>query len=135
MDAETRELVQARAGNSCEYCKMHQRYYPRWTFHVEHILPRQHGGTEQPENLALACHLCNRKKGPNLSGIDPESKKLIRLFNPRTDVWEDHFRLESDEVVVGLTDIGRATVYVLGMNAETRVHIRREIRRLEARGG
>ncbi len=134
MDDETKELVRIRSGRSCEYCGIHQRYSPAWTFHVEHIVATQHDGSDEPDNLALACHLCNRKKGPNLSGVDPQTRKLSRLFNPRTDIWKDHFRLEPSGEIVGVTEIGRTTVHVLGMNAGTRVDLRREIRRVAAQG-
>jgi 5-methylcytosine-specific restriction endonuclease McrA len=30
---------------------------------IEHIVPRNHGGTDAPENLALACAGCNHEKG------------------------------------------------------------------------
>ncbi len=131
MDDETRGFVRQRAESRCEYCRVHQRYYPDFTFHIEHIVARQHRGTDDPVNLALACHLCNNKKGPNLSGIDPDTGAVTRLFNPRTEVWEDHFHLDTSGQIVGLTAIGRTTTYVLGMNAPIRMQIRREILRLE----
>jgi hypothetical protein len=130
MDDEIEAFVHQRAGYRCEYCRVHQRYYPDFTFHVEHIVARQHHGSDDPENLALACHLCNSKKGPNLSGLDPDTGELTRLFNPRTDVWDEHFRLDESGQIVGLTAIGRTTAEVLGMNAEIRVQIRREISEL-----
>ncbi len=68
MDAATRELVRRRAGNQCEYCGMREGSRVRLRFHIEHIVARQHGGGDEQENLALACHLCNAHKGPNLSG-------------------------------------------------------------------
>jgi len=39
-------------------------------FHVEHIVPKQHSGSDDAENLALACEWRNLHKGPNLAGID-----------------------------------------------------------------
>jgi hypothetical protein len=51
---------------SCEYCHLPSRFCPL-TFHVDHITPRQHGGSTEPDNLALACLHCNRHKGPNLA--------------------------------------------------------------------
>lgn len=30
---------------------------------IEHIVPRGHGGTDDPRNLALACARCNSEKG------------------------------------------------------------------------
>jgi 5-methylcytosine-specific restriction endonuclease McrA len=64
MDAETRQLVRSRANQRCEYCGIHQRIYPDFAFHIEHIVARQHGGGDELDNLALSCHLCNSKKGP-----------------------------------------------------------------------
>ena len=129
MDDGLRGFVRRRAGNHC--CGVHQSYYPDFAFHIEHIIAKQHGGSDDPQNLALACHLCNSRKGPNLSGLDPETGVLTRLFNPRTDVWDDQFRLNIEGQIVGLKAIGSTTAYVLGMNAEIRIRIRREILRLE----
>jgi hypothetical protein len=133
MDDGVKQLVRQRAGNCCEYCRVQQRYYLDSTFHVEHIVAQQHRGSDNPDNLALACHLCNNKKGPNLSGIDPETNELARLFHPRTDIWSKHFHLEESGRIVGLSPVGRTTVYVLDMNSTIRIEIRREIIRLEAK--
>ena len=91
MDAATRELVRDRAGNRCEYCGAVEGLRARIRFHVEHIVARQHGGGDALENLALACHLCNAHKGPNLSGIDAATERLAPLFHPRRDRWAEHF--------------------------------------------
>ena len=91
MDAALRTLVRNRAGNRCEYCGLHQDDEPLYRFHIEHILPRQHGGIDDPNNLALACYHCNVNKGPNLAAIDPETGQMVRLFNPRQDRREEHF--------------------------------------------
>ena len=130
MDSAVKEFVRQRAKDCCEYCRIQQRFYPDFTFHVEHIIARQHGGSNSAENLAFACHLCNSKKGPNLSGIDPDSGEMTRLFNPRRDGWSTHFRLDQSGEIKGLTAIGRTTVVVLGMNADLRVQIRREVAKL-----
>jgi 5-methylcytosine-specific restriction endonuclease McrA len=82
--------VQRRAVYRCEYCGVPQAAFRR-PFHLEHIIARQHGGGTVPENLALACWQCNLKKGPNLTGIDPETGRVTRLFHPRKDNWQDHF--------------------------------------------
>jgi hypothetical protein len=131
VDDTTKEAVRQRAEYRCEYCGVHQRYYPDFTFHIEHIVARQHRGADAVENLALACHLCNNQKGPNLAGLDPDTGALTRVFHPRNDTWGEHFRQEESGQIVGLTAIGRTTVYVLGMNSGIRPHLRREIRRLE----
>lgn len=81
-------LVRQRAHGRCEYCLLPESAFQR-PFHIEHIVARQHGGQPTLENLALACHHCNLKKGPNLAGIDPYDGKLTALFNPRTARWCD----------------------------------------------
>jgi hypothetical protein len=86
-------------------------------FHVEHVVARKHGGGDNPENLAWACIFCNLYKGPNPAGFDPDTGKLTPLFHPRKDRWEEHFRLEGAQII-GLTDVGRTTVWVLGMNSD-----------------
>lgn len=90
MEPALRELVRARAGARCEYCHLPQ-HFSELKFHIEHIIPRQHGGPEEAENLALACPDCNLHKGPNLTGVDPGTKRVARLFHPRQDNWAEHF--------------------------------------------
>lgn len=90
MDASLRRLVRLRAGDCCEYCRLPQLALPA-SLQIEHIIAKQHRGTDESENLALSCPYCNRYKGPNLSSIDPETGELAPLFNPRRDVWDDHF--------------------------------------------
>ena len=125
MEIALREFVRSRAQDRCEYCGLEQRH-SRVTFHVEHIVARQHGGGETGNNLALACHRCNLHKGPNLSGIDPETGTLVPLFHPRRDLWTEHFQLHGF-LVQGLTANGRATVQVLAMNDARRVELRMEL--------
>jgi len=125
MDPDVRELVRTRASNACEYCRIPQEATPVIPFHVEHIVSRQHGGTDDPATLALACDRCNAYKGPNLTSIDPDSGVMVALFNPRQDVWTDHFVLRHGHIV-GLTSTGRATTRLLNMNAARRVELRLE---------
>jgi len=118
-----RSAVIARSQECCEYCGMHQSWEPFHTYHVEHIIARQHRGTDDLLNLALACHHCNLFKGPNLTSRDPDGDALVTLFHPRQNLWAEHFKIESARVI-GLTDIGRTTVFLLEMNADQRVDLR-----------
>jgi hypothetical protein len=90
---------------------------------VEHIIPRIHGGTDDTDNLALACIDCNLHKGPNLTGIDPDTKRVTELFHPRRHRWEDHFEWQGI-YLTGKTAIGRTTVRVLNMNSEDQLSLR-----------
>ncbi len=124
MDAELRRFVRHRAGNRCEYCRLRQEHDPFHSLHIEHTIPRQHRGTDDASNLALACHQCNLHKGTNLSSFDPDTDENVRLFNPRRDRWVDHFKLDG-AVIVGLTPVGRTTAWLLQMNSEERLEWRR----------
>jgi len=124
-DAERRDLVRRRAGNRCECCLLRQEHSDL-THHVEHIVARQHGGSEELDNLALACHRCNLRKGPNLTGIDPLTKELVALFHPRRNLWHDHFHVHTVRIE-GATSTGRATVQVLAMNDARRLDLRQEL--------
>lgn len=123
MDSATRRLVRTRARNRCEYCGLAQVDSPLAVLHIEHVIPRKHGGGDEAENLALACVDCNLSKGPNLTGIDPESGQIAPLFNPRKQAWGDHFAWLG-LVIVGLTPAGRATVAVLRLNSDDRLALR-----------
>jgi hypothetical protein len=72
------------------------------------------------------CSFCNLHKGPNLTGIDPRTRKIARLFHPRRMKWARHFRWEGPRLV-GRTPIGRATIAVLDMNHEERVELRQSL--------
>ena len=125
MDAGTRQLVRRRAGDACEYCRLPQAATPFIPFHVEHITAKQHGGSDDPIELAFACDRCNAYKGPNLTSIDPDAETIVPLFNPRRDLWSDHFEFHGG-AIIGLTPSGRATVRLLQMNVLRRVKLRAE---------
>jgi hypothetical protein len=74
-------------------------------------------------NLALACRRCNLNKGPNLSGLDPETGELTRLFHPRQDIWRAHFVFQQGRIT-GLTAVGRTTAALLQMNTLDRIELR-----------
>jgi hypothetical protein len=123
MDTSTRALVRERAGNRCEYCQLHQDDSPLAALHIEHIIPKKHGGSDASNNLALACLDCNLHKGPNLTGIDPETDEVTELFHPRRHRWMDHSAWDSI-YIIGKTAIGRTTVRVLSMNADDQLALR-----------
>jgi len=126
IDRALRALVRARARFACEYCGLQQAVVPLVAFHVEHIVPRKHGGRDDAGNLALACFHCNLHKGPNLSGLDASTRALTPLFDPRRQVWEEHF-FANGVVILGITPTGRVTTKVLEMNAPTRLELRIEL--------
>jgi hypothetical protein len=102
---------------------MPQRFYPTVPFPIDHIIALQHGGPTILGNLALSCLHDNSHKGPNIAGLDPVTKKLTKLFNPRRHKWERHFRWNGP-YLVGRTAVGRVTVAVLAINDPDVVEVR-----------
>jgi hypothetical protein len=120
-----RTAVHARAKGFCEYCRIPE-LGTLFGHEPDHIIAKQHGGETTLENLALACMQCNRCKGPNVSSVDPETKRIVPLFHPRTDRWEDHFGADGGRIAP-LTSIGRATAALLEFSRAERVEMRQNL--------
>ena len=129
MSAPLRFTVRERAGGRCEYCCLPDVVPHLMRFHLEHIRARRHGGPDSLANLAWACARCNERKGPNLSGVDPDTNRVVRLFNPRRAAWSRHFGWEGTRIR-GLTATGRATAWLLEFNSEERLNLRQGLRKL-----
>lgn len=119
---EARQIVRRRAEDSCEYCRL-PSYASVLPLQVDHIIGRQHRGSDGVENLCLCCIHCNLKKGPNIASIDPISARIVPLYHPRLQPWTGHFRF-AESRILGLTPEGRATVELLNVNADERVQLR-----------
>lgn len=113
---EVEQRARRQADNRCGYCRSRQEYGLGF-LEIEHIVPRARGGTDDEENLWLACRLCNHYKAAQARGRDPLTGKWVRLFNPRKQRWSRHFLWSSDGLsIVGRTVCGRATVPALNLN-------------------
>ncbi|MBU0491234.1 MAG: HNH endonuclease [Chloroflexi bacterium] len=124
ISADVQRLVRRRASQLCEYCHTSERWqYVRFT--IDHVIPFTRGGTDDLDNLALACFHCNRRKANRLTAVDPDTGEETTLFNPRRDAWNEHFVWSADGLgVIGLTPCGRATVMMLALNRERIMDIR-----------
>jgi hypothetical protein len=117
--------VRARARYRCEYCRSRERYVGQ-EFTIDHVIPRSRDGTDDLENLCLACSQCNHHKQAQTSAVDPRTGKRSRLFPPRNDKWMDHFRWGTDGTrLIGITPVGRATIKALQLNRRSRVRARK----------
>lgn len=128
LSASVRQLVVRRASDRCEYCLLPQSFSLH-KHEPDHIVPRQHGGNTDEENLALSYMYCNRYKGPNEGSFDPQTGTLVPFFNPRTQDWNRHFELEKG-VIRALTAEARVTVKILRFNDENRVAERQRLMEL-----
>jgi len=118
VSARNRQLVRERARGYCEYCHADERWqFVRFT--LDHVTPQSAEGSDALENLALACRNCNERRRNRTEAPDPESGQPVSLFNPRTQLWDDHFVWDTDRIrILGITPTGRATVSLLDMNDE-----------------
>ncbi len=124
VSASMRQHVREASCDRCGYCLSPQRYV-MGKLEIEDIIPRALGGSDDELNLWLSCSLCNRYKGSQITGVNPFSGETVELFNPRTQIWNEHFCWSPDGAqILGLTPIGQATVEVLHLNNELAVEVR-----------
>ncbi|MBW4671846.1 MAG: HNH endonuclease [Cyanomargarita calcarea GSE-NOS-MK-12-04C] len=110
--------VRNSARNRCGYC-LSPQHLVMARLEIEHIIPISKGGSNDESNLWLGCPLCNGYKSDKTTGIDPETEDIVKLFNPRTQVWSEHFCWTEDGLrIVGKTPTGRATVVVLHLSSD-----------------
>ena len=122
--ARIRRRIRQRARGMCEYCRSFESNTGH-DFTVDHVFPGSKGGGSDLANLCLCCFWCNDFKGAQTQANDPRTGNAVRLFNPRTDDWKDHFRWSpAGTRLVGLTATGRATIHALRLNRPTLVRAR-----------
>lgn len=117
-----RRLVIERAQGKCEYCLLHKDD-AEFPHEIDHLIAVKHGGLTVLENLAFACLKCNRYKGSDLTAVDPIDKILVPIFDPRTQIWSQHFTI-AGAYLIGQTQTGRATSSLLKFNDPARVRLR-----------
>lgn len=120
-----RAVVAAQAKYRCGYC-LTQEEVVGTPMEYDHLLPEAIGGLTVEANLWLACSLCNDHKNDRIAAIDSDTGETARLFNPREQVWAEHFAWSAaGDLVIGLTPTGRATVVALQLNRAPLVRSRR----------
>ncbi len=112
----TKQSVREQAKYLCEYCHSLELLSAN-RFTIDHIVPRSLGGSDDLNNLALACRRCNERRYNFVAGIDPETQEIVPIFNPRQHQWAEHFVWTLDGTVIqGSTSIGRATCIRFDLN-------------------
>ncbi|MFZ1752297.1 MAG: HNH endonuclease [Caldilineaceae bacterium] len=125
LSAALRAGVIADAGNRCGYCHSAE-VLTGAPLEFDHIVPLAAGGSNTRENLWRICHRCNQYKGAQTHAKDDSSGEFVRIFNPRTQEWMEHFQWNADfTIIIGTTPIGRATVHALQLNRHLLVKARR----------
>ena len=114
---ELRQKVAIRANRTCEYCLL-QEEDAYFGCEIDHIISVKHNGLTNLDNLAFACLACNRYKGSDIASYT-SSQILTRFFNPRIDVWNEHFTIKETEIIAK-TPIGEVTGNIFRFNDDTR---------------
>ena len=110
------EKIRAQAGNMCGYCCVPQKLLS-YKLEIEHLHPKGKGGTDEEQNLWLACRQCNLSKGTQTLGFDNVTSAKVKIFNPRQQTWSEHFAWSDDKtIIIGRTSCGRATVSAIKLN-------------------
>jgi hypothetical protein len=117
---ELRQLVSRRAAGLCEYCLLHEDD-SAYGFHVDHVIAEKHGGPTKDHNLCLCCPACNRAKGSDIATL--VNGKMVRLFNPRIDLWGEHFVLDG-AIIRAKTLMAAGTLNLLRINDGPRMQLR-----------
>jgi 5-methylcytosine-specific restriction endonuclease McrA len=81
-----RQRVAAQARHRCGYCLTSEAIVGT-PMEIDHIIPQSLGGPTEEENLWLACSLCNDHKSDRIAALDPLTGTIVRLFDPRHQVW------------------------------------------------
>ena len=120
--AEIDRRVREAARHRCGYCLSPQRLVMA-RLEVEHTIPLAKGGTDDETNLWLACPICNGHKSDKTMALDPDTRTTVPLFNPRIDLWSDHFEWNG-ATLLGKTPCGQVTIEVLAINLPYRITLR-----------
>lgn len=116
--------VFAEAQYRCQYCRTSARLVGM-PLVIDHIIPTSAHGSNERENLAASCYRCNEFKGVKIRAVDPTTGKLVALFNPFSQVWNEHFSWANGGThIVGKTPTGCATVVALKLNNDYLVEAR-----------
>jgi len=119
------DKIRQQAKNRCGYCLLPQNLNPT-LLEIEHIQPTAKNGTDEEENLWLACRECNSHKSVKTHGFDEKTRRRVKLFNPRKQKWRNHFEFsEAATEIIGKTVCGRATVEALKINNEILFSVRK----------
>jgi HNH endonuclease len=120
-----RQQVAKNADYKCEYC-LTPEFFLATTFHIDHIRSIKHGGKTLSQNLAYACPHCNQNKGSDIASYTDEDE-LVRLFNPRKDIWNEHFEVLKSGIITPISSIGEVTVNTLSFNQLERIIFRKSL--------
>ena len=73
----SRNAIYQRDGHKCQYCGATRRLT------IDHVIPKSKGGSDDWDNLVVACSRCNTKKGDTM--LEQSGLKLVKKpSRPRT---------------------------------------------------
>lgn len=119
-----RREIREEGSYRCGYC-LSEEILMGISLVPDHIIPLAAGGSNARENLWPACRQCNETKNNRTHAADPQTGEIVPLFNPRTQLWDEHFTWNRDFTLIqALTSTGRATLTALQLNRTLLVRAR-----------
>lgn len=91
-----------RDNHHCQYCGLELSYGEST---IDHVVPRSQGGETSWENVVIACHPCNRRKG----GRTPAEARMHLRREPHAPEWLPvlNFRIHHHMPEAWLVFLGR----------------------------
>ena len=86
---------------TCQYCG---QFAPNIQLEVDHVLPVEEGGTDNPENLKTSCYACNRGKS-GLRIIRTRRGKTFAPITPKTRIQDSILQLAQTKGYISPTDV------------------------------
>ncbi|MGI2907364.1 HNH endonuclease [Tolypothrix sp. VBCCA 56010] len=125
ISVDLQRQIRNHFADCCAYCRTAESLTVT-TFEFEHIIPLSAKGETIFENLCLACPSCNRYKASRQTALDPITQEEVKLFHPHQQLWTENFAWSEDATqIIGLTPVGRATIYALKMNRPQLTRVRK----------
>lgn len=76
---------------TCQYCGLDcSSDFEKWWYanlNVDHIVPKKHGGSDDPSNRVTACRACNLYKGSHQVTSIEEAKEFVATKRKQAEAW------------------------------------------------
>jgi len=99
MKPDPRQHIYVRDKYTCQYCGWSgaddfENWNRAW-FAIDHVTPKKHGGSDDDDNLVVACNTCNSVKAADMCNSVEEGRQIIKRKNQGRREWFNKFVLSN----------------------------------------